>query len=208
NFIWIEGYIVMIVLALAGALLVGNDFRHNSLPYYLAKPIGRWHYLLGKCLAISLFVHLMTTIPALILYLQAGLLYEWDVYYVDHFRQFVGIIAYGCLMGFVLSVLLVTTAVIVRRTVPLIMVWSGFFVLARALAKLLVDGANLPEQWRLVDLWNNLYLVGIWMLGAPRNTLRPGNQPEVWQAALVLALLVGVCTLILRKRVQAVEVIS
>ena len=66
NFIWFQGYVVMIVLALAGSLLVGNDFRHGSLPFYLSKPIGRWHYLGGKCLAVGLFVSLMTTVPAII----------------------------------------------------------------------------------------------------------------------------------------------
>ena len=51
----------MIVLALAGAVLVGNDFRFGSLPFYLSKPLGRWHYVLGKCLAVAVFVNLMTT---------------------------------------------------------------------------------------------------------------------------------------------------
>ena len=43
----------MIVLALAGSVLVGNDFRFGSLPFYLSKPLGRWHYVLGKCLAVG-----------------------------------------------------------------------------------------------------------------------------------------------------------
>src|SRR4029450_2948905 len=33
NFIWFEGYVAMIVLAFAGAVLVGNDFHHGSLPF-------------------------------------------------------------------------------------------------------------------------------------------------------------------------------
>ena len=61
----------MIVLALAGAVLVGNDFRWGGLPFYLSKPLTRWHYLLGKCLAVAVFVNLMTTVPALVLYLFA-----------------------------------------------------------------------------------------------------------------------------------------
>ena len=36
--------------------LVGNDFTHRSLVFYLAKPIRRWHYLLGKCLAVAAVV--------------------------------------------------------------------------------------------------------------------------------------------------------
>ncbi|MBX9581588.1 MAG: hypothetical protein K2X87_14905, partial [Gemmataceae bacterium] len=51
NFVWFQGYVLVIVLALAGSVLVGNDFAHGSLPFYLAKPIGRWHYVLGKGLA-------------------------------------------------------------------------------------------------------------------------------------------------------------
>ena len=31
---------VMIVLALAGSVLVGNDFRYGSLPFYLSKPLS------------------------------------------------------------------------------------------------------------------------------------------------------------------------
>ena len=53
NFIHYQGYMVMIVLALAGSVLVGNDFRYGSLPFYLSKPLRRWHYLLGKGLAVA-----------------------------------------------------------------------------------------------------------------------------------------------------------
>ena len=69
----------MIVLALAGAVLVGNDFHHGSLSFYLSKPLGRRHYALGKGLAAAGFINLITTLPAFILYVQAGLLYDWDV---------------------------------------------------------------------------------------------------------------------------------
>src|SRR5258708_37687403 len=57
GFFWFEAQIVMIVLALAGAVLVGNDFRFGSLPFYLAQPLNRWHYLRGKFLAVGLFLN-------------------------------------------------------------------------------------------------------------------------------------------------------
>src|SRR6516162_7898259 len=74
---------VMAVLALAGSLLVGNDFQFGSLPFYLSKPLARYHYLLGKGLAVAILVNLMTTLPAIVLFLQYGLLdSSWD-YFVD-----------------------------------------------------------------------------------------------------------------------------
>jgi len=210
NFIWFEGYIAMIVLALAGAVLVGNDFHFGSLPFYLSKPIRKWHYILGKCLGIGAFVNLMTTIPALILYLQAGLLYDWKTYYIDHFPILLGILAYGVVLTSTLSILLVATAVWVRRTVPLMMVWSGLFVLCRVLGGFLVDGQQLDPRWRLIDLWNDMYLVGLWCLGAEFDPklMGGGSQPEVWEAALALAGVMAACAFYLRKRIQAVEVIG
>ena len=208
NFIWFQGYIVMIVLALTGAVLVGNDFQYGSLPYYLSKPIARRHYLLGKFLGVGLFINILTTLPALLLFLQAGLLYDWQVYYTDHGRELTGIFGYGLILTVCLGLLLVATAVQVRKTVPLIMIWSGIFVLCRTLANLLVDGAKLDVRWRLLDLWNDLYLAGLWCLGADRDTLKPKEQPEYWEAFLVIGIVCAICLVYLRKRVRAVEVIQ
>ena len=198
NFIWFQGTICMIVLALAGAILVGNDFHHGSLPFYLSKPIGRRHYVLGKCLGAAVFVNLLTTLPAMILYIQAGLLYDWQTYYVDHLRELFGILAYGLILTVTLSLFLVASAVAVRRTVPLVMVWAGVFVLCRSLGNFLVDGQRFHPAWRLIDLWNNLYLVGLQCLGADRAEERPDSQPAVWAAALAVALVAGGSALYLR----------
>ena len=208
NFIWFQGYISMVVLALAGAVLVGNDFHHGSLPFYLSKPIGRWHYVAGKALGAAAIINLLTTLPALALYVQAGLLYDWQTYYLDHLRELLGILAYGLILTVTLGLLLVATAVWLRRTVPLVMVWAGVFVLCHNLARFLVDGQKLDPVWRLIDLWNDLYLVGLWCLGGAVNENRWGDQPAVWQAAAAVAGVCAACALYLRRRVQAVEIVQ
>ena len=208
NYIWFQGYLAMIMLSLAGAILIGNDFQYGSLPFYLSKPIGRWHYVLGKCLGAATFINLLTTIPALILYFQAGLLYDWQTYYLDHLRELAGILGYGAVLTVTLSLLLVATAVGLRRTVPLVMVWAGIFVLCRMMASFLVDGQNFHQRWRLIDLWNDLYLVGLAMLGADHESIRPSTQPEIWEAALAVGAVCVCCLLYLRRRIQAVEIVN
>src|SRR6476660_158458 len=37
DFMWTEGYIAMVILAFAASVIVGNDFQHHSLPFYLSK---------------------------------------------------------------------------------------------------------------------------------------------------------------------------
>jgi hypothetical protein len=208
NFFWYQGYMVMIMLAFTGSVLVGNDFHFGSLPFYLAKPLGRWHYLLGKCLAVAVFVNLMTTLPALLLFVQYGLIDpEADStfsYYINNRQLFVGIVCYGLLLTLCLSVMLVAAATWLRRTVPMIMTWTTLFIFFRLLAITLVDGFHYDPQLRLIDLWNDTYLVGNYCLG---NELIRSPQPSVYQASLVLGALTLLCLIYLNQRIRAIEIV-
>lgn len=208
NFIWTEGYIVVIVMALAGSVLVGGDFQHNSLPFYLSKPIGRWHYAGGKALAVGAFVHLMTTVPALVLFGQYALITPDPIGYVtSQYRLLLGILGYGLVMSVVMSAMVVALSTWLRQTVPMVMVWTTLVVFARDLARWLVESQRYAAEWRLIDVWNDLYLVGVWCLGGDLERVKPQPQPAVWQAAVTLVAIVAVCALYLRRRVRAVEVV-
>jgi ABC-type transport system involved in multi-copper enzyme maturation permease subunit len=204
NFFWLQGYMVMIVLALSGSVLVGNDFHFGSLPFYLSKPLGRWHYLIGKCLAVAVFVNLLTTVPAYILYVQFGLLESWS--YFTRGRLILGILAYGTVLTVSLSLMLVATASWLRRTVPMIMIWTTLFVFFRLLANTLVDRLGYSPHLRLIDLWNNAYLVGSGCLGVEQNNV--DRQPPVFAALFVLGALSLLCLTYLNLRIRAVEIVK
>ena len=205
NFIWFQGYMVMIVLALAGSLLVGNDFRHGSLSFYLAKPLSGRHYLAGKFLAVAILINLLTTIPALVLFVQYGLLDEYD-YFTEHWELVLGILGYGFVLTTVLGLLLLATAVMMRKTVPLIMNWTALFFFFRGLADALVDQFGCDRRFRLIDLWNDIYLLGKAMLQVQTPTLR--RQPELWQAAVLLGVVSVTCLIYLIRQIRAVEIVS
>jgi len=203
--IYYQGYIVMIVLALAGSVLIGNDLRFGSLPYYLSKPLRGWHYLLGKGLAVAVFINLMTTLPALALFVEFGLLYSWEYFFTES-RLVLGILGYGAALTVVLSLLLLASATWLRRTVPLIMMWTTLFVFFRFLAAALVDRLRFDEHWRLIDLWNNLYLVGNVCLGVDPNQALPAQPPWI-EAAAVLGGVSLLCLMYLILRIRAVEIV-
>jgi ABC-type transport system involved in multi-copper enzyme maturation permease subunit len=203
NFFWYQGHMVMVVMALAGSIIVGNDFQFGSLPFYLSKPPGRWQYLLGKCLAVGIFVNLMTTLPALALYVQFGLLDSWS-YFIEKWDLLAGILAYGLLLTVTMSLMIVAVAVWLRRTVPLIMTWATLFFFCRLLGGALVDGFRYDPRWRLIDLWHNSYLVGSACLRVPQD---PTRQPPVHEALLVLGALCALCLTYLSLRIRAVEVV-
>jgi ABC-2 type transport system permease protein len=111
----------------------------------------------------------------------------------------------------VLSILLVATASWMRRTMPLIMVWMSLFFFLRLLANTLVDGLKYDARWRLLDLWNDLTLLGQACLGFTHAELeRAGNRPfpEFWEAGLLLAGVCALCLIYLNHRTRAVEIVS
>jgi ABC-type transport system involved in multi-copper enzyme maturation permease subunit len=203
NFFGYQGYIIMVVLALAGSVLVGNDLRFGSLPYYLSKPLSRRHYLLGKGMAVAVFINLMTTVPALVLYVQYGLLDATGEYFTEHANLLLGILGYGAMLTVSLTLVLLATATWLRRTVPLVMAWTTLFFFCRQLAAALVDGLGMSPRWRLFDLWNNTYLVGCACLGLDRLPYQPA-WPE---AALVLAGVSLLCLSYLVLRIRGVEIV-
>lgn len=203
NAIWYEASMVMIVLALSGAVLVGNDFRFGSLPFYLSKPIQRWHYILGKCLTVAVLINVMTTLPALILWFEYGMLDTDWTYLRTTGNLVIGIFAYGAVLTVFLSLMLVATAAWLRKTVPMIMVWTAIFVFARGIREMFEKLVPEVPQWRLVDLWYDAYLVGNWCLGLPKEV----GQPTTQEAALVLLAVSLACLIYLNRRIRAVEVI-
>jgi ABC-2 type transport system permease protein len=207
NFFWYEGYNVMVVLALAGSILIGNDLRFGSLTFYLAKPVSRWDYLLGKALAIAVFVNLMTTLPAIGLFVQYGLLESWD-YFFEQAHLLAGILGYGLVLTVSMTIILLATATWLRRTVPLIMTWTTLFFFCRQLSNALVDGLQFDPRWRLLDLWNDTYLIGNACLGIKAADIRPFAQPSWEEAALVLTIVCGFCMAYLVQRIRAVEIVK
>jgi ABC-type transport system involved in multi-copper enzyme maturation permease subunit len=204
-FFWYQGYMIMVLLAMAGSIMVGNDFQHGSLPFYLSKPLGPWQYLAGKCLAVAVLVNLMTSVPALVLFAQNRLLYwedsgtEWGL--------LAGILGYSAVLTVFFSLMLVATASWLRRTVPMIMAWTTMFFFMRLLAESLVDRLKYDARWRLIDLWNDTYLIGNICLGIAADKI-PSPQPAWPEAALVLGVLSVLCLSYLSLRIRAVEVVK
>jgi ABC-type transport system involved in multi-copper enzyme maturation permease subunit len=207
TFIDYQSRILMVILALAGSIIIGNDLRFGSLPYYLSKSLSRWHYLSGKALAVAAFVNLLTTIPALILFVQYGLVKRqigWE-YFENNWQLVFGILGYGAVLTASLSLFLLATAMWLRKTVPLIMVWSTLFFFCRVVCDTVVERLDFNKHWRLFDLWNDMFLVGSKCLSAPLANV--ANQPAWYMAALVLGGVCLVCLTYLILRIRAVEIV-
>ena len=69
HFLRYQGIFVFFVTIYVGSGLVANDRRANALQIYLARPIHRTEYIVGKLLVLGIYLALVTLVPALLLVL-------------------------------------------------------------------------------------------------------------------------------------------
>lgn len=204
DFMFAQGTVTMLLLAFAGAMLVGDDMRQGGLTFYLSRRISRWHYVVGKLLSIGLLVSLTTTIPALILYFQYGFLTDSTVYFRENLGILRGILGYGLILSVTLSLLLFALASWLHKTVPLVMAWACLFVMIPALASLLRRAFD-DRDWLLLILWRDMRLLGTWCFGG----VDTDRELQLLGPAAVIVLLVCVVSVIsLVPRVRAVRVVQ
>ncbi|NUQ62758.1 MAG: hypothetical protein HUU20_09725 [Pirellulales bacterium] len=202
DFMAAQGTVTMLMLAFAGEVLVGNDYRCGGLTFYLSRRIGRRHYLLGKLLSIGLLVQLTTALPALVLYLEYGLLTDSAVYFRENTRILLGILGYGLVMAVPLSLVLFALAAWLQRTVPLVMGWACLFVLMPAIGAILRKVYD-DRHWHLLSFWRDIRLLGSWCFGA----IPDRDEPLIIGAVTVVAAVCAVAVLAAIPQVQAVKVV-
>lgn len=186
NFMLAQGTVTMILLAFAGSVLAGNDHSRGGLMFYLSRRIGIIHYALGKLLAIGLLISLTTTLPALVLFLEYGLLGEPGDYFSEKYAIAFGILGYGALLSVAVGLLLLALVSWMPRPVPLVMLWGGLFVFLPVLSEILSDEFG-NSHWGLLNFWRDVYILGSRCFG---------EVDELFQGATGVVAGVSVCSII------------
>ncbi|HEY4309376.1 MAG TPA: ABC transporter permease subunit [Pirellulales bacterium] len=197
-----QSAVVMILLAFSGSLLVGSDFHMKSMPFYLSKRIDRRHYIIGKLLAISVIVSLLTTIPALLLFVEFGILTSSIEYWKEHWDVVPSVLAYGLALCVVLSIPLMTISAYLQRMAPIAITWATIFVMFGRLGSFLSDATD-NDNWRLIDPWIDVRLIGKLCFGAFSGS---SEHEQAVNAALLLGTICELCLLALVRRVRAVDI--
>lgn len=193
---------VAILLAFAGSLLVGADFRDNALSFYLSRRIERRHYIAGKLLSVAALVTLLTTLPALLLFIEYGMFTSSFAYWRAQWRVPVTVLFYGAVLAATLSLLLVTLSAYLQRMAPIAVMWVTLFIMLRGLRGLMRERSI---YWGLIDPWRDMHFVGRLAFD------RFSNDDErrfAWCAAAVLAAVMAICLIALVRRVRAVEIVE
>lgn len=181
--------------------LVAPDLSHNALPLYLSRPFSRWEYVLGKATVLAVLMSLVTWVPGLLLFffqIQLG-----GTAWLGEYYHLAPAVFFGSWIWIVvLSLLGLALSAWVRwRTVAAGLLFA-VFVVSRAFGVIL--NVSFDTRWGgLVDLRHLVLVINKGLFGLDAAT---GDIP-VWSAWSALAVLCGLCLLLLRRKIQAYEIV-
>ncbi len=193
------GFAFAVVLIL-GPALVSPDLRNNALPLYLARPIKKRDYVLGKLAVLALLLSAVTWVPGTLLFvLQASL--QGGGWWQENFRALPGMFIGFWVWILVLALLSLAISAFVKWKPLARLVFLGSILVMSGMGE---SFNQLYDTWKgsFLDLnalrdtvWNQLF--GVAETGMP-----------TWSAWLGLAAVCGFSIWLLSKRLEAYEVVK
>ncbi len=194
-------FMMVMILLTAGAGLIADDLRHNSLQLYFARPLRKSDYLLGKANVLVFFFLLMTLVPGLVFVLFkllfAGSLqflrtYPWLPLSVIGYSFFVT--AFFCSYGLLLSSLSKN-----RRYVSILMV--AVYFLSDILFAFFWENLSRNPAYALLSVRANLQQVAAWFF-----KLKPAYAVPWYWSLLILGSIGITAAVVLNRKIRGVEV--
>ncbi|HZV03562.1 MAG TPA: hypothetical protein VE999_00595 [Gemmataceae bacterium] len=147
-FFKVEMYFIMLLVAFAGPGLISQDLRLNALPLYLARPLTRLDYFLGKLGVIGALVASVAVIPAAAAYL-VGVCFCLDLDVIkDTYPILLGSVAYGIVITLSAGTLILALSSLTRRTLYVGITWAGLWLISAAVGTIMttIHGESLRQE--------------------------------------------------------------
>ena len=191
----------VLLAALAGPGLIAPDLSNNALPLYFSRPLTRLDYAAARMATLVGLLSLVTWLPGLLLFWMQSGMAGWNWFAKNWY------LGAGVFFGFVAWILVVSlvalasSAYVKWRIVAGGLVLGFFFVLT-GVAQMV--NVVLRVGWgSLLNPTRSMYIIWSSML-----RVEPPPGPDVWESALMLAVMAVGRGLILERKLRAVEVIS
>lgn len=194
-------FMALMLMILAGAGLIADDLKSNSLQLYFARPLRKRDYLFGKLGVVGFFLMLLTLVPG-VLFIILKLIFSGSFRFLGQFPWLpFAVIAYSLILivFFSLATLFVSSLGKNRRFAGILLFL--IYIFSDVFFGVFYGLFHRPEFCWL-SIKANLQQVGAALFRSPL----PYNVP--WAvSALILAALAAGAALFLTRRVRSVEVI-
>ncbi|MCJ7581217.1 MAG: ABC transporter permease [Candidatus Aminicenantes bacterium] len=197
-------FMIIIILVFAGAGLISDDLKYNSLQLYFSRPLRKQDYLLGKASVLVGFLLFLTLVPGLILFFMK-LIFSGSLKFFGDFPLLpLSIIGYSIFITVFFSfyTLLLSSISKSKRYVIILMVGIYFFSDILYAIFYNIFPSRSP-YFSLFSIKVNLQQLGAAFFGVKA----PQNVPWIYS----LIILAGICCLsvaVLFRKVKSVEIVK
>jgi hypothetical protein len=197
-----QGLIMLLVVGLVAPPLVARDVGSRAFLLYFSRPISRAEYIFGKLAIIWAFVLLITTAPAITLFIL-GVLLSPDLSVLAHTWDLPPRILIAS------AVLLVPTTTMAlafssatTKTWMAGFAWFAVWIFGLMAYNVLWTSVQyqprpLGEHWTLISLYHTLGKVQGWVFGVE------GTLTSILPSAFLLAVLTVLSLMVLYRRVSS-----
>jgi ABC-2 type transport system permease protein len=202
HFLHYQGIFVFFVTIYVGSGLMANDRRANALQIYLARPLHRSEYILGKLLVLVAYLGLVTLVPALLLVLVQVALSGSLQFVSANSYVIPAIVLASTLQITVCSVTMLALSSVSRSSRFAGILYTGAIFFTDAIFGVLtIITGSTRVAWTSITA--NLNQVSDVIFRQP-----PTYDTPVLVSFLVLAGLVVVSVSVLERRVRGVEIVQ
>ena len=200
---FIEGqrFFVFILMAIVGAGLIATDRRDNGLSLYFSRPLGLTSYVAGKALVVMFFFGMVTLAPVLLLCLFAYLIAPNaagpDLLLLTPLRAAI----YCVLAGASMSLVLLAFSSMGKRSI-FVMVWWTIMVTGTETIGAIAKALN-KSSLQLLNFLGQYHNAGSLLFGTSARL-----DISAWLSLLMAVAWTVAAIIVLRKRIQPVEVVS
>lgn len=195
-------FMVAILLVLAGAGLISDDLKFNSLQLYFSRPIKKAEYFLGKASILAFYLLILTLVPGLIFLLMKTVFSGSLKFLFEYPLLPLSIIGYSLVLTIFFSfyTLLLSSLSKNKRFVTILIV--GIYFFSDVLSGIFYEIFDSP-YFSLLSVKVNLQQIGAAFFGVK------AAHDVSWVISLLFVMVFcSISGYVLMKKVEGVEIVK
>jgi ABC-2 type transport system permease protein len=194
-------FLMIAMLVFAGAGLIADDLRHNSLQIYFSRPLRKRDYLLGKMAVIFFFILIVTLVPGLLV-LVFKLIFDGSFkFFVDYPWLVLSIVGYSALLAVFFAFYTLLLSALSKNSRYVMILVFMIYLFSDILSGIL-QGIFRTPYVSLFSIRANIEQIGAFIFAQ-----KPSQAVPVVLSFLVLGGVCGLSALVLHRNIRGVEVI-
>jgi ABC-type transport system involved in multi-copper enzyme maturation permease subunit len=146
--------ILMVLSGTVGASLIARDVRHRALLMYFSRSITRLDYLIGKFIALVLFLLTVTLGPGLLLFLGLLAMGQEHLSVAERLGDLAAITLHSLILTLPMSAVVLAFSSLTKRTYLAAILWTTFYLVSVTVSQVLT--ATLKTEWPKMLSWTTL----------------------------------------------------